>query len=274
MSDPGLAYELEGVDKVFPGGEVALQGVTLRIARGERVALVGPSGAGKTTLFRLLNLTLRPTRGTLRVLGTDPSALRGRELRALRRRIGTVYQQHNLVGRLRVVHNVLAGRLGGWSTLTALRSLLVPCEVGLAEEALRRVGIPEKLHARTDTLSGGQQQRVAIARVLVQDPEVILADEPVASVDPALARSLVRLLVELSEAGGKTLLMSLHTVELALASFPRLVGVADGRVCFDLPPDRVTRELLGELYAGVPADATTPEPAGAVGGACRPLAVR
>jgi len=243
-------YELVGVGKIFDGREVALADVTLTVRRGERLAFIGPSGAGKTTLFRILNLTLRPTGGDLRVDGADVARLDGTGLRELRRRIGTVYQQHNLVGRLRVVHNVLAGHLGRWSTARALLSLAVPQEVGSAAEALRRVGIPEKLYARTDTLSGGQQQRVAIARVLVQDPDVILGDEPVSSVDPSLAASLVGLLRDLSEATRKTLLMNLHSVDLALAFFPRIVGVRQGRVAFDLPPERVTAELLEALYAG------------------------
>jgi len=252
--DPGVMYELSGVHKTFDQGEVALEDLSLTVGRGEQVAFVGPSGAGKTTLFRILNLTLRPTAGTLRIAGVDVGGLDGGELRDLRRRIGTVYQQHNLVGRLRVVHNVLAGHLGRWSTAKALMSLALPQEVESAAAALARVGIPEKLYARTDTLSGGQQQRVAIARVLVQDPDVILGDEPVSSVDPSLAASLVALLKDVSLATGKTLLMNLHSVGLALAFFPRVVGIRQGRAFFDLAPDKVTPELLGALYAGAVAE--------------------
>jgi phosphonate transport system ATP-binding protein len=243
-------YALTGVGKTFDRRDVALADVSLTMGRGEQVAFIGPSGSGKTTLFRVLNLTLRPTTGVLEVDGRDVSGLDGAGLRALRRRIGTVYQQHNLVGRLRVVHNVLAGHLGRWSTAKALLSLALPQDVESAVEALRRVGIPEKLYARTDTLSGGQQQRVAIARVLVQDPDVILGDEPVSSVDPSLAAALVGLLGDLSAASGKTLLMNLHSVDLALRAFPRVVGVRQGRVAFDLPPDGVTPDLLESLYAG------------------------
>jgi phosphonate transport system ATP-binding protein len=266
-------YELVGVRKTFDGREVALADVTLRVSRGERVAFIGPSGAGKTTLFRILNLTLRPTAGMLRVDGTDVAGFAGADFRALRRRIGTVYQQHNLVGRLRVIHNVLAGHLGRWSTARALLSLAVPQEVESAAGALRRVGIPEKLYVRTDTLSGGQQQRVAIARVLVQDPDVVLGDEPVSSVDPSLAASLVGLLCDLSMSTGKTLLMNLHSVDLALAFFPRIVGVRQGRVAFDLPPDQVTGKLLDALYAGaLREDAPIPgyEHVPATSRVCRP----
>ncbi len=271
----GPAYELEGVGKTFGRGDVALARVSLVVAAGEHVAFVGPSGAGKTTLFRILNLTLRPSTGRLRVGGRDVAGLGGRELRALRRQIGTVYQQHNLVGRLRVVHNVLAGHLGRWSTPKALLSLLWPQEVETAAAALARVGIPDKLYARTDTLSGGQQQRVAIARVLVQDPAVILADEPVASVDPSLAAGLVRLLTDLSRERGKTLLMNLHSVDLARQFFPRLVGIRDGTVALDLPTTQVTPERLDALYAPGPGeDRPQPDLDGvrAPGPLCRPVA--
>ncbi len=243
-------YELADVGKVFDRGPAAVDGVSLAVGRGEPVAFIGPSGAGKTTLFRILNLTLRPTRGTVRLDGIDVATLSGPALRRARMRIGTIYQQHNLVGRLRVVHNVLAGNLGRWSLLTALASLVRPHGVAQAVRALSQVGIPEKLYVRTDELSGGQQQRVAIARVLIQDPDVILADEPVSSVDPTLAVGLVTLLRDISGESRKTLLMNLHSVDLALRHFPRIVGIRDGRVLFDQAPDKVTPELLDELYAG------------------------
>lgn len=268
-------YELRQVRKVFDGSVVALDDLSLTIGRGEHVAFIGPSGAGKTTLFRLLNLTLRPTMGNVHLDGVDVSGLSGRDLRRARTRIGTIYQQHNLVGRLRVVHNVLAGNLGRWSTLTALASLVRPQGVTEAEGALIKVGIPDKLFARTHELSGGQQQRVAIARVLVQDPDVILADEPVSSVDPTLAVSIVTLLRDLSNESRKTLLMNLHSVELALDFFPRVIGIRDGRVYFDLSPDKITRDLLDDLYAGDRGEraeiAASRESDHPFGRACRPL---
>jgi len=273
---PGASwvYELAEVRKAFDG-VVALDGVSLAIERGEHVAFIGPSGAGKTTLFRILNLTLAPTSGTLRFDGADVAALTPGELRRARRRIGSIYQQHNLVGRLRVVHNVLAGNLGRWSLATALASLVRPRELETAARALAQVGIPDKLYARTDELSGGQQQRVAIARVLVQDPDVVLADEPVSSVDPALAAALVALLRDLARATGKTLLVNLHSVDLALTGFPRVVGIRQGRILFDLAPDKVTPELLELLYAGSAPEAQDVAAlrpgAVAFGKACRPL---
>ena len=267
-------YELEAVTKVFDG-LAALDGITLTVGRGEHVAFIGPSGAGKTTLVRILNLTLLPTAGRVVLDGIDVATLAGPALRRARMRIGTVYQQHNLVGRLRVVHNVLAGNLGRWSTATAVASLARPRGVAEAERALAEVGIPEKLFARTDELSGGQQQRVAIARVLVQDPDVILADEPVSSVDPTLAVSIVTLLRDLSSESRKTLLLNLHSVELALTYFPRIVGIRDGRIHFDLSPDEVSPALLQELYAGHRDEevslSTLREGAYRFGRACRPL---
>jgi phosphonate transport system ATP-binding protein len=172
-------------------------------------------------------------------------------LRQLRRRIGTVYQQHNLVPQLRVVHNVLAGRLGRWSLPKALFSLISPQERAVALGALEQVGIPEKLYTRTAHLSGGQQQRVAIARVLVQDPDVILADEPVSSVDPTLGRTIIELLMRLAESHRRTLVANLHAVSLALDFFPRVIGFRHGRIAFDLPSAAVTEQVLTDLYAGM-----------------------
>jgi phosphonate transport system ATP-binding protein len=271
------AYELANIRKIFPGGDVALDEISLVIGEGEHVAVIGPSGAGKTTLFRILNLTLRPTAGRLALGGVDVAGLGDAELRRARMGIGTIYQQHNLVGRLRVVHNVLAGNLGRWPTLTALASFVRPVGVEQAMRALDKVGIPHKLYARTDELSGGQQQRVAIARVLVQDPGVILADEPVSSVDPSLAVSIVTLLRDLAVESRKTLLMNLHGIDLALRFFPRIIGIREGRVHFDLANDKVSSETLESLYAGYADDERPAELAHGrptLGGACRPLSLR
>lgn len=245
-----LQYRLEAVRKEFGLGQVALASVDLTVARGERVALIGPSGAGKTTLFRMLNCTLRPTSGRIWIGSDETLGLHGRQLREIRRRIGTVYQQHNLVPRLKVVHNVLSGKLGRWSLMGSLASLLRPVQLELAYNALSDVGIADKIFSRTDELSGGQQQRVAIARVLVQDPDVVLADEPVSSVDPSLARTIVHLLIDISEKTKKTLLVNLHSTELALSYFPRIIGIKTGRILFDSAPEHVTSDLLAELYSG------------------------
>ena len=252
MSSSPLTYQyhLEKVSKLFGRRQIALDGISVAIGRGQRVALIGPSGAGKTTLFRLLNCTLRPTSGSLWINGENVQSLHGKGLRRARSLIGSVYQQHNLVPRLRVIHNVLAGQLGRWPTVRSLMSLAKPADIKLAHDALSRVGIGDKLFERTDELSGGQQQRVAIARALVQDPEVILADEPVSSVDPTLATTIVRLLMEISQNTRKTLIVSLHSVDLALAYFPRVIGIKAGKVSFDLAPDKITDAMLEDLYSG------------------------
>ncbi len=234
--------------RVTYGSSAALDGIDLEVAEGERVALVGPSGAGKTTILRLCTGSVRPTSGRVEVLGHDLGTVTPDELRDVRRRVGAVYQQLNLVGPLRVVHNVNAGRLGAWSRRRALRSLVRPAQVDVARDALGRVGIADKLYERTDRLSGGEQQRVALARVLVQGPELVLADEPVSSLDPARAEEVMDLLGEVVADRGRTLLVSLHDFGLARRRCDRIVGVRAGRVAFDLPAGEVTDELGVALY--------------------------
>ena len=253
------SIEIENLVKVFDGRVIALDSLSLTVEQGERVALIGPSGAGKTTLFRLLNCILTPTRGTLRLQGNDVSQLSEKSLRELRSRIGIIYQQHNLVPQLRVAHNVLAGKLGRMSTARALWNFWDPRPDVDVVQALMQVGIAGKYWERTTVLSGGQQQRVAVARALVQNPDILLADEPVSSVDPALAEEIVTLLVELAQEGGKTLVMSLHSVELALNHFPRIVGLRGGKLYFDLHPDQITTELLNGLFHRSEAESRVPE---------------
>jgi phosphonate transport system ATP-binding protein len=248
------AFELTDVHKRFRlatgGWKDALQGVTLSIRPGEFIAIIGPSGAGKTTLLRLLNLTLRPDSGDVRVSGLNPAKIGGKALRALRSSTGTIYQQHNLIPSLRVVHNILAGRLSSWSIMKALYSLISPRETTSAAEAARKVGILDKLWERTDRLSGGEQQRVAIARALIQNPSHLLADEPIASVDPSRADALIQLLRELTAEDQKTVVVNLHDVPVALRHFPRIIGLHAGEVFFDLPPEEITENALVGLYEG------------------------
>ncbi len=232
------------------GARRALDGVDLEIGAGERVAVVGPSGAGKSTLLSLLNGSRAPTAGAVRVLGADLAALRGRALRQVRREIGTVSQGLDLVGPLRVVHNVNAGRLGRWGLWRAAASLAAPGAAPDAEAALRRVGLAGRGRERTEALSGGEQQRVAIARLLVQRPAAVLADEPVASLDSEHARVVLDLLLALP---GATLVVTLHDVGLALGRFDRVVALRSGRVAFDLPAGSVRAEMVSGLYALEPA---------------------
>jgi len=249
-----LIYSLTSVSKRFSerrGEPSALNGVTLEVRQGETLALLGSSGAGKTTLFRLLNATLRPTAGAVVFDGADTLSLTGSGLRAMRRRVGTIYQQHNLVPSLTAIQNALCGALGRMSLLTAFRSIFRPAktEMDCTLHALELVGLADKRNARADELSGGQQQRLAVARVLMQSPDVILADEPTASLDPALAENITSLLVGLARDGKKTLIMAVHKVDLAVRHFPRAVGLRAGGLSFDVPACKVHADLLGALYS-------------------------
>lgn len=240
-------FELKNVTKQF-GNFPSLMDINLRIYPGERVALVGSSGAGKSTLINLLNGSLQPTQGEVWVLGRNLANLRPKSLRQVQRQVGTIYQQFHLVDNLRVIHNVNAGHLGRWSFIKAAASLIYPLEVETAFKALAQVGIAEKLYERTDRLSGGQQQRVAIARILVQDPAAILADEPISSLDPERSREVMNLLRFLSDNTGKTLVTSLHMIEYARSHFQRVIGFQQGRILFDAPVEEVSAEMVEELY--------------------------
>jgi phosphonate transport system ATP-binding protein len=240
-------FVLRDVRKVF-GSLPVLTDVNLRIERGEHVALVGPSGAGKTTLIGLFNGTLYPTQGEVRTLGHNLTSLPAAARRKIQREIGTIHQQFHLVNNLRVIHNVNAGHLGRWSFAKALLSMFWPLEVETARTALEQVGIAEKLFEMTSHLSGGQQQRVALARALVQDPQVILADEPIASLDPERGRELMDLLRQLSRATGKTLVTSIHSAEFARSHFQRVIGLREGRISFDCAAQDVTPMMLEALY--------------------------
>ncbi|MDQ6746574.1 MAG: phosphonate ABC transporter ATP-binding protein [Candidatus Dormibacteraeota bacterium] len=248
MSDAAeVLFSLRGAGVRY-GTQHALRDVDLEVRAGERVALVGPSGAGKSTLLSLLNASARPSSGTVRLLGHELATIRPRQLRALQARIGTIHQQFALVGPLRVIHNVNAGRLAHWSFARAAWSLLRPQETSAARAALQRVGVADKLFERTDQLSGGQQQRVAIARVLVQDPTAILADEPISSLDPARGGEVMALLRDLAVERQKTLVVSVHNFEYALSHCDRIIGLREGRVMFDLPADRVSPDDARALY--------------------------
>ncbi|MEJ5868034.1 ATP-binding cassette domain-containing protein [Pseudokineococcus sp. 5B2Z-1] len=226
----------------------ALAGVDLVVGAGERVAVVGSSGAGKSTLLRLLTGAVRPATGTVEVLGHDLAGLPPRELRRLRARVGTVHQHLDLVGALRVVHDVNAGRLGTWPTWRAALSLLRPQGVPEVAAALAEVGLADRLYDRTDRLSGGQQQRVAVARVLLQQPDLVLADEPASALDPALTDRTMVLLRDVLERRGGALLASLHDPGVALRHCTRVVGLAQGRVVLDAPAPALTAADLTAFY--------------------------
>lgn len=252
-----MSLSLDRVSLEYGSGHRALNGVSCDIGRGERVAIIGPSGAGKTTLLRLLATALRPSAGSVSVLGADPWSLDRAALRRLRGRIGMVHQAPPLPPRQRVVTAVLAGRLGRWPAWKSLASLIYPVDIAGAGKMLERMEIADKLFERCDRLSGGQLQRVGVARVLYQKPELVLTDEPVSAVDPALSDRVVGELNREAVARGMTLVASLHAVDLALHWFPRIIGIKSGEVAFDLPPVRVTDAMLKELYASESASVPT-----------------
>ncbi len=224
-----------------------LRGVSLSVDRGEKVAVLGPSGAGKTTLFRAINGFVPIQSGNIIVDGVSVQGLHGKSLRQLRRHIAVVSQRHDLVDRLRVHQNVMAGALGRWSSLHALRFLVWPKadELAEAEHALHRVGIAHKLRERTSDISGGEHQRVAIARALVQQPALLLADEPIASLDPELSHQILSLLCSLADESGFALLCSLHQQEYAYKYFDRVIRIQHGRIEHeDFPPPAVSGQRV------------------------------
>ena len=229
------------------GDRQALEPVTLSVERGESVVLVGPSGAGKTTLLRTIAGSLAPDGGRVALHGRELSELRpGAELARL---VGVVAQQFDLVASLSALQNVLAGRLGEWGFWRSLASLVVPRDRETALDALERVGLRELAYERAGRLSGGEQQRVAVARVLVQAPAVIIADEPVASLDPARAEQVLALLGAAPRDEGRTLVASVHGLDHIRAHFGRVVGLRNGRIAFDIPSSQLTEERLAHLYA-------------------------
>lgn len=252
-----MSFMLDDVGLTHSNGFTALSHISLSALQGESIALIGPSGAGKTSLLSTIGTAYLPTAGRMQVLGRTASAQSAaRELKALRSRIGTVHQAAPIPLRQRVVTAVLAGKLGQWPLWKALASLAYPQDIAGAREALARVQLEDKLFARCDQLSGGQLQRVGIARVLYQQAELILADEPVSALDPALSQATVQLLVREAAARKATLVASLHAVDLALANFARIVGVRDGRLAFDLPAAQVSDAQLQALYAHTDGRAT------------------
>lgn len=244
----GLALDNVGVSF---GDRAALDGVTLSVTPGEKVAVIGASGAGKSTLFRALTRSVALGSGSVGMGGRDLYALSTRELGTVRRQVGTIYQAYNLVPELSAGMNVALGEVGGMGRLATLRTLLLGPGTGLSRRvkgALERVGLGDRVRTRTADLSGGQQQRVAVARLLVQGPGLILADEPFAAVDPVTAERVMEALLELNN-GGATLLVNLHDVAVA-RTFPRIVALREGRVAFDGGPKELTDSLLAKVYEG------------------------
>jgi phosphonate transport system ATP-binding protein len=226
-----------------------LRDFSLQVAAGEQLAVIGPSGAGKTTLLHLLACALRPTSGELLLDGVLPWRLSAAELRRLRGRLFLAPQVPPLPPRQRVVTAVLAGRLPSWSLARSVTSLFYPQDLPAAQAALARFDLADKLFERVDRLSGGERQRVGLARALLTPASLWLVDEPLSALDPQRARQAAQTLCSEASAHGATLVASLHHVEMALAYFPRVLGLRQGQVMFDLPAAQVTPVLLAQLYA-------------------------
>jgi phosphonate transport system ATP-binding protein len=234
---------------VLPPSTVALDGVDLSVRPGEFVVILGPSGAGKTTFLRTLNRLVEPTAGSVRINGRAVTGAAPPELRAVRREVGMIFQQFNLVRRLSVLDNVLTGRLGYVASVASVAGRFPAQDRVLARQSLEQVGLAHLADRRADTLSGGEQQRVAIARALAQSPAVILADEPTASLDPALTDSIMGALRRINVDRGLTLVVSQHQLATALEYATRIVGFRAGRIVFDGRPTELTPPAVERIYA-------------------------
>jgi phosphonate transport system ATP-binding protein len=239
------------------GAKRAVDRASVTIADGEMVGIIGRSGAGKSTLLRLINRLLDPSEGRILLDGTDVTALRGKDLRAWRARTAMIFQQFNLVNRLDVLTNVMCGRLFEIPAPRVLLKWFTPTERALAVRALDRLGMADVAMNRADALSGGQQQRVAIARALMQQPRIVLADEPIASLDPLNARLVMDALADINRRDGITVLTNLHTLDTARTYCRRIIGMSAGRIVFDGTPEALTEPVLHDIYgqaADVPLD--------------------
>jgi phosphonate transport system ATP-binding protein len=240
--------EIQHLHKVYPNGTHGLTDVSFTVNDGEFLVVIGLSGSGKSTLLRCINRLIEPTEGKILWDGVDITAARSGEMLRIRRRIGMVFQQFNLVKRSSVLTNVLAGRLGYANPWLSLLGVWPSADRDRARRALERVGIADKAHARADALSGGQQQRVGIARALMQEPRLILADEPVASLDPVLSHSILQYLEQLNREEKITVICSLHFLDLVHRYATRVVALKDGRVVFTGLPQEIDRARFKEIY--------------------------
>ena len=234
--------------KVYPTGTEAISGVSFSVDEPQVVAIIGPSGAGKSTLIRCINRLVEPSSGHVMLDGTDVAALSKRELRKMRRRMGMIFQEYNLVDRLTVMENLLSGRLGYVNFWKAYRRKFPPDDVAAAFELLDRVGLEGYQDTRADELSGGQRQRVGIARALMQQPDLLLVDEPTASLDPKTSRQIMRIIVELAHERGTPALVNIHDVGLAQSFSDRIIGLRQGEIVFDGTTANLNADVLTEIY--------------------------
>jgi phosphonate transport system ATP-binding protein len=247
---------IEHLVKTYPNGTQALQDVSFSVEDGEFLAVIGLSGSGKSTLLRCINRLIEPTSGKILWDDLDITAASGGDIRKIRRQIGMVFQQFNLVKRSSVLTNVMTGRLGYVNTIPSLLNLFSAQDHQMAIDSLEQVGLAEKARVRADSLSGGQQQRVGIARALMQNPKLILADEPVASLDPVLAHSILKYLEQLNKERGITVLCSLHYLDLVHRYATRAIALKDGKLVFEGLPKEIDQAQFKAIY-GQEAEGTS-----------------
>ena len=245
--------EFKNVSKTYPNGVKGLKNVNLTIDQGEFVAIIGLSGAGKSTLIRTINRMIDITEGQLTVDGTDVMTLKGKSLRRFRRKIGMIFQSFNLVSRSTAIKNVLTSMVPDMPWWKVILGIFSKDQKMHALEALDKVGILDKAYTRCDQLSGGQQQRVALARTLNQNPKIILADEPVASLDPITARQVMQDFVRINKDYNISILLNIHHIDLALQYCDRVIGVRAGEIVFDGPASTITQEQIDYVYNGTKA---------------------
>ncbi len=248
--------KLEKLEKRYPTGDLALKGIDLEVPKGQVMALIGPSGAGKSTLIRCVNRLIDPTSGRVWLDGTELTALGSRARRRARRQMGMIFQEYALVERLTVMENVLSGRLGYVGFWRSYFRRFSQSDIDHAFELLARVGLDHMVDKRADELSGGQRQRVGIARALIQDPELLLVDEPTASLDPKTSRQIMRLICELCEEQNLAAIINIHDVMLAQMFAERIVGLQLGEIVYDGPSDGMSAKVLTQIYGEEDWEAT------------------
>ncbi|NBD23675.1 phosphonate ABC transporter ATP-binding protein [Paenibacillus glycinis] len=244
--------EINELSKVYADGTAALKNVSFSVAPGEFIAIIGPSGAGKSTLLRCINRLVKPSGGAIRFRDIDAAAASRRQVRLLRRQTGMIFQGYNLIQRVTVLRNVLHGRLGYMNAVSGSLGLFSRKDVADAKAILHRLGLTEQMFKRADELSGGQQQRVGIARALSQKPQLILADEPIASLDPVASRTIMEHLSGICREDGITCIVNLHQVAMARDYATRIIGIHKGEVVFDGRPGELSEETIHRIYGAAP----------------------